>query len=72
MSKLTLSRKGISDVARKQTAPWQFKVSTALTVVVLLLVLGYFYESFLEIRKVKPVSVAIEHISQSSVGQSSD
>jgi hypothetical protein len=34
--------------------------------------LGYFYESFLEIRKVKPVSVAIEHISQSSAGQSSD
>jgi hypothetical protein len=59
-------------MARKQTAMWQFKVSTALTVTVLFLVLGYFYESFLEIRKVKPVSVAIEHISQSSVGQSSD
>jgi hypothetical protein len=59
-------------MARKQTAMWQFKVSTALTVTVLFLVLGYFYESFLEIRKVKPVSVAIEHISQSLAGQSSD
>jgi hypothetical protein len=59
-------------MARKQTATWQFKVSTALTITVLFLVLGYFYESFLEIRKVKPVSVAIEHFSGSSTHQSTD
>jgi hypothetical protein len=32
----------------------------------LLLVFGYFTQSFLEIRKVKPVSVAIERISGAS------
>ena len=48
--------------SRKIQQPWQFKLTMALSVLMLFLVFGYFYESFLEIRKVKPVVVAIEKI----------
>jgi hypothetical protein len=48
--------------SRKQQPPWQFKLTMALSMLMLFLVFGYFYESFLEIRKVKPVVVAIEKI----------
>jgi hypothetical protein len=49
-------------MARKKQPPWQFKLSMALSVVMLFLIAGYFYQSFLEIRKVQPVTVAIEKI----------
>ena len=49
-------------VKRKEN-PWQFKFSFALAILMLFLVFGYFTQSFLEIRKVKPVSVAIERMS---------
>jgi len=52
-------------VKRKEN-PWQFKFSFALAILMLFLVFGYFTQSFLEIRKVKPVSVAIERISGES------
>ena len=52
-------------VKRKEN-PWQFKFSLALAILMLFLVFGYFTQSFLEIRKVKPVSVAIERISGSA------
>jgi outer membrane biosynthesis protein TonB len=52
-------------VKRKEN-PWQFKFSLALAILMLFLVFGYFTQSFLEIRKVKPVSVAIERISEAS------
>ena len=54
-------------VKRKEN-PWQFKFSFALAILMLFLVFGYFTQSFLEIRKVKPVSVAIERISGASAG----
>jgi hypothetical protein len=50
-------------MAKRNDNPWQFKFTFALAIVMLFLVLGYFTQSFLEIRKVKPVSVAIERIS---------
>ena len=50
-------------MAKRNENPWQFKFTFALAIVMLLLVFGYFTQSFLEIRKVKPVSVAIERIS---------
>ena len=53
--------------SRKQQPPWQFKLSMALSVFMLFLVFGYFYQSFLEIRKVKPVVVAIEKIKDKSI-----
>jgi hypothetical protein len=52
-------------VKRKEN-PWQFKFSLALAILMLFLVFGYFAQSFLEIRKVKPVSVAIERLSETS------
>ena len=48
-------------MARTKENPWQFKFSFALAIVMLLLVFGYFTQSFLEIRKVKPV-VVIEEV----------
>jgi hypothetical protein len=38
----------------------------ALSVLMLFLIFGYFTQSFLEIRKVKPVSVAVERLTESS------
>ena len=53
---------------KKQEKPWQYKFSMALSMVMLALVLGYFVQSFLEIRKVQPVRVAIERIGESRAG----
>jgi hypothetical protein len=47
---------------KKQQKEWQYKFSFGLALVMLLLVGGYFVQSFLEIRELKPVSVAIERI----------
>ena len=54
-------------MAKKQEKAWQYTFSTALAAATLLLVFGYFAQSFIEIRKVKPVSVAIERIKGGSV-----
>jgi len=59
-------------MARKKAKTWQFKVSSALTILMLFLVLGYFFESFLAIRKVKPVTVAIERLTEPPAGQISE
>jgi hypothetical protein len=53
-------------MAKQKQPAWQFKLSMALSVLMLFLIFGYFYQSFLEIRKVKPVSVAIERMTESS------
>ena len=53
-------------MAKKKDKPWQYTFSTVLAAMTLLLVFGYFVQSFIEIRKVKPVSVAIERIKDSS------
>jgi hypothetical protein len=58
-------------MAKKQDKPWQYTFSTALAAATLLLVLGYFVQSFIEIRKVKPVSVAVERIKAGS-GESTE
>jgi len=53
-------------MARRDEKLWQFKVSFALAIVMLFLVFGYFTQSFLEIRKVQPVRVAIERLTGAS------
>ncbi len=58
-------------VKRKQN-PRQFKFSFALAIVMLFLVFGYFTQLFLEIRKVKPVRVAIERLTESRKGPVQD
>lgn len=50
----------------KKESSWQYKVSTFLALLMLFLILGYFVESFNTIRKVAPVTVAIERISDSN------
>ena len=42
--------------------PWQYTFTTILAGVTLLLVIGYFIQSYIEIRKVKPVTVALERL----------
>jgi hypothetical protein len=51
---------------KKQQKEWQYKFSFGLALVMLMLIGGYFMQSFVEIRKVKPVQVAIERVSQHS------
>jgi len=55
---------------KKQEKPWQYKFSFALSFVMLALVLGYFVQSFIEIRKVQPIRVAIERISEARAVES--
>ena len=47
---------------KSKEKPWQYSFTTVLMAVTLLLVIGYFIQSFIEIRKVKPVTVAIERL----------
>ena len=47
---------------KNKDKPWQYIFTTILAGVTLLLVFGYFSQSFIEIRKVKPVTVAIERL----------
>ena len=49
---------------KNKDKPWQYVFTTILAGVTLLLVFGYFYQSFIEIRKVKPVTVALERLSK--------
>ena len=49
-------------MAKTKDKPWQYIFTTILSAVTLLLIFGYFIQSFIEIRKVKPVIVAMERI----------
>ena len=49
-------------MAKTKDQPWQYTFTTILSAVTLLLVFAYFIQSFIEIRKVKPVTVAMERI----------
>ena len=59
-------------MGKRKENSWQFKFSFALAIVTLFLVFGHFTQSFLEIRKVKPVRVAIERIAESRKGPVQD
>lgn len=47
---------------KSKEKPWQYTFTTVLAGVTLLLVIGYFMQSFIEIRKMKPVTVAMERL----------
>ena len=49
-------------MAKTKDQPWQYTFTSILSAITLLLVFGCFYQSFTEIRKVKPVTVAMERI----------
>ena len=52
-------------MAKKQQPDWQFKFTLGLSIAMFFLVFAYFVQSFQEMREIKPVSVAMEHLSDS-------
>jgi hypothetical protein len=57
-------------VKKRKDKPWHLKVTWTLSIVMLLLVFGFFYQSFQEVRKIAPVKVAVERVSGSSANTS--
>lgn len=51
---------------RKKERPWELKVTWTLSLVMLLLVFGFFYQSFQEMLQIAPVQVAVERLSGTS------
>jgi hypothetical protein len=51
---------------KKKDQPWHLKVTWTLSIVMLLLIAGFFYQSFQEMLKIAPVQVAVERISEST------
>jgi hypothetical protein len=47
---------------KKKDKPWHLKVTWTLAIVMLLLIAGFFFQSFQEMLKIEPVQVAIEQI----------
>ena len=47
-----------------RTNPWHLKVTWTLSIVMLFLIFGFFYQSFGEMLKIEPVKVAVERISE--------
>ena len=52
---------------KRKDKPWHLKVTWTLSIIMLLLVFGFFYQSFQEVRKIAPVQVAVERMSGSIV-----
>jgi hypothetical protein len=50
---------------KRKDKPWHLKVTWALSLLMLLLVFGFFYQSFEEMLKIAPVQVAVERIMES-------
>ena len=57
---------------KKKDKPWHLKVTWTLSIVMLLLVFGFFYQSFEEMLKIAPVQVAIERINEPEVNKDPD
>ncbi len=55
----------------RKERPWELKVTWTLSIVMLLLVFGFFYQSYQEMRKIAPVQVAVERISGSATPEDS-
>jgi hypothetical protein len=55
----------------RKERPWELKVTWTLSIVMLLLVFGFFYQSYQEMRKIAPVQVAVERISGSTTPEDS-
>jgi len=47
---------------RRKERPWELKVTWVLSLTMLLLVFGFFYQSFQEMLQIAPVQVAVERI----------
>jgi len=57
---------------KKKDKPWHLKITWTLSIVMLLLVFGFFYQSFEEMLKIAPVQVAIERISEPATQEDPD
>lgn len=57
---------------KRKDKPWHLKVTWALSIVMLFLIFGFFYQSFLEVQKIAPVQVAVERVTGSVKQTSSD
>jgi len=55
--------------AKQKDKPWQLKFTWALSIVMLALVAGFFYQSFQEMRKITPVEVAVERIKDKALSE---
>ena len=51
---------------KRKDKPWHLKVSWTLSILMLFLIFGFFYQSFQEVRKISPVQVAAERVSDST------
>jgi len=47
---------------KRKDKPWHLKVTWTLSIVMLLLIAGFFFQSFQEMLKIEPVQVVIEQI----------
>ena len=50
---------------KRKDKPWHLKVTWTLSIVMLLLIFGFFYQSFEEVKNMAPVQVAVERIGNS-------
>lgn len=57
---------------KQKDKPWHLTITWALSIVMLFLIGGYFYQSFLEMLKIEPVQVAIERIIEQDPPQAPD
>lgn len=57
---------------KRQDKSWHLKVTWTLSIIMLLLVFGFFYQSYQEVRKIAPVQVAAERISGSTEAENSE
>jgi hypothetical protein len=57
---------------KKQQQPWQYKVSFGLVLVLLLLIFGYFAQSFSAIREMQPIRIAVERIRDAPAAPGTD
>ena len=55
--------------AKQKDKPWQLKFTWVLSIVMLALVAGFFYQSFQEMRKIAPVQVAVERIKDKAASE---
>ena len=52
----------MSGKRKRKGKPWHLKVTWTLSIVMLLLIFGFFYQSFEEVKNMAPVQVAVERI----------
>ena len=56
----------------KKDKSWHLKITWALSIVMLLLISGFFFQSFKEMLKIEPVQVAIERITEPEAQENPD